>query len=191
MLTRRLACTFALFSLASSSLSAFPPSAFPVRGGQNLIIHREAQGEIEELSQRLNSHEIELRAIKEKFRIMNDTLETLQSSLRASQSKMQNTVDSLEMRLGSVEFTLKGLSTNMHQLKNHSDEYETKMLRLENIVEAQTQNMGTLESSIRALTEAIQEKKGIFKDVPPLEKKGIAPSLEKEVKANPPHIKKD
>ncbi len=159
----------------ASSLDAAPQK---YRGGyddENTILLRESRDNIEELKHGFRNHEAEIRIFEEKFHTLDSTIETLHQSLSdcqdANKDSLKSSAASLEMRMGSIETSLKGLTADIRQLKNHANDssavlaqYEEKMRRVEKVAEAHAQNMASVESAIHALTEALLVKDAFVSD---------------------------
>lgn len=130
---------------------------------------REMRATIDDLRHEVNNHETEIKTYDEKLQ----SLETIIDSLRqqssditqAHKEALKDSSATIEMKLNSLETTTKGLVSDLKQFKNHANDtatalsqYKQKLAELEKMIEMQNQNLDSLQSALKSLTDALQVK---------------------------------
>jgi LysM repeat protein len=156
----------ALLILVSASLTAAPKRYYEDQTATTL---REMRASLDDLRHEINNHETEIKTFDEKVQ----SLETIIDSLRQNSSEvvqahkeaLKDSSATLEMKINSLETTTKGLVADLKQFKNHANEtasalsqYKQKLSELEKILEIQNDNLGSLQSAIKSITDALQVK---------------------------------
>lgn len=157
-----------LFILATNTLHAAPKrynddSAFTLR---------ELRTALDNLRLEVNNHESEIKTYDAKLQNMETIVDSLrQQSTDIAQTHKEALKDSsanLEMKINSLETTTKVLVADLKQFKNHANDtatalasYKQKLTELEKILEIQNQNLESLQSALRSLTDALQVKSNL------------------------------
>lgn len=166
-LIAKLAAPLALF--VAQPLEAAPKRYFD---DQTSVALREMRDSLDDMRHEVSNHEIEIKTYDEKLR----NLETIIDSLRQQSADialvhkdaLKDSSATLEMKLNSLETTTKGLVADLKQFKNHANEtasamaqHKQKLSDLEKILEIQNQNLDSLQTAIKSLSEALQVKSNL------------------------------
>lgn len=163
-------CKFLLLA-AFLILFTGPLEAAPKRynDDQAATAMREMRAMLDDLRHEVGNHEIEIKTYDEKLR----NIETIVDSFRqqssdtaqAHKDALKDSSVSLESKINSLEATTKGLVADLKQFQSHTNEtastlaqYKHKLAELEKILEIQNQNLDSLQTALRSLTDALQVK---------------------------------
>lgn len=155
-------------------LIAVPLEAAPKRyfDDQATVSMREMRDSLDDLRHEVNNHETEIKTYEDKLH----NLETIIDSFRqqstdtalAHKDALKDSAATLEMKLNSLETTTKGLVADVKQFKNHANEtasamaqYKQKLTDLEKILEIQNQNIDSLQTAIKSLSDVLQVKSNL------------------------------
>lgn len=172
MKTITTSCKFllaAFFILIVSPLEAAPKRYYE---DPTITALREMRATLDDMRHEVSNHETEIKTYDEKLH----NLETIIDSLRqqstdtaeAHKEALKDTSGTLEMKINSLETTTKGLVADLKQFKNHANEtastlvqYKQKLADLEKILEIQNQNLDSLQTALKSLTDVLQVKNNL------------------------------
>jgi LysM repeat protein len=137
----------------------------------NSTVLREIRDNMEDLRHEVRNHEAEIRIYDEKLGTMESSIDTLRQQInethQANKDVLKENSTNSELKLTSVDTTVKGLVTDLRQLKTHANDsaialgqYKQKLLELEKIIEAQSQNIENLQAALKSMMDAMQVKSG-------------------------------
>lgn len=136
---------------------------------QTTIALREMRATIDDLRHEVGNHETEIKTYEEKLHNLENIIDSLRQhstdTSQAHKEALQDSSASLEMKINSLETTTKGLVADIKQFKTHANEttstlshYKQKLLELEKILDIQNQNLDSLQTALRSLTDILQAK---------------------------------
>lgn len=162
-------CKFLIKLAAFFILIATPLEAAPKRYYEDPsnVALREMRATLDDLRHEISNHETEIKTYDEKLHNLETIIDSLrQQSTDVAQGHKEALKDSsatLEMKINSLETTTKGLVADLKQFKNHANEtasaisqYKQKLTDLEKVLEIQNQNIESLQTAIRSLTDVLQ-----------------------------------
>lgn len=130
---------------------------------------RQIRTTLTDLKHEVNNHESEIRTFESQLNNQETILENLRQQLTESvndhnQDNKARTVD-MEAKLETLDNTVKGLITDMRQMKTQANEsvtilgqYKQKMGELEKLIESQNQHMKNLENGLTSIVEVLQAR---------------------------------
>lgn len=159
----------ALLILIEPTLEAAPKRYYEDQTGTAL---REMRATMDDLRHEVSNHEAEIKTYDEKIH----NLETIIDSLRqqssdtshAHKEALKDSSATLEMKINSLETTTKGIVSDLKLFKTHTNEaasalahYKQKLSDLEKILEIQNQNLDSLHTALKSITDVLQVKNNI------------------------------
>lgn len=115
----------------------------------------------------MNNHESQLQFIEEKFTNMEEIVDSLRKQLndqsKGQKEQLLSSKANLDAKVGDLEFTSKGILSDLQTMKNHINEsasllnqYKQQFSNIEKQIALQNQNIENLQAAMKALMEAFQ-----------------------------------
>lgn len=144
-------------ALALLLVSPVEAAPYPSSGQRTL---RETLGDIDH---DIHNHDAEIRALKEKLLNHEVIVEALQKLVRKTKEETQGSNSGQADRLAQVEKSLKGVTADIKQLREHANKlteaingYKSHLANLEGQVELQGKNFEHLQLAMRSLIDALE-----------------------------------
>lgn len=158
---------FALFALLLSSSAFAAYGRYNSQEDTNATL-REVLVALNDLKHEVHNHEAEIRTYEEKFRNLEEILDSLRKQmsegLQAMRDSLKNHSSSIDAKLSNHETASKGLTANLQSHASDSaaalTDYKKRIIELEKTLDIQSRNIDNLQTALRSLTEVLQ------KDVP-------------------------
>lgn len=149
------------------SATAFGASRRYVAEEDTAQVLREIRDSLEDLKHEVRNHESEIRMYEEKLSTMESSIDTLRQQMSDSQQVhkdiLKETSTNSEMKVNGLDSTVKGMVADLRQLKGHANDsatalgqYKTKLLEMEKIMDAQSQNIENLQAAMKSMMDAMQ-----------------------------------
>ncbi len=149
------------------SATAFGASRRYVAEEDTAQVLREIRDSLEDLKHEVRNHESEIRMYEEKLSTMESSIDTLRQQMSDSQQVhkdiLKETSTNSEMKVNGLDSTVKGMVADLRQLKGHANDsatalgqYKTKLLEMEKIMDAQSQNIENLQAALKSMMDAMQ-----------------------------------
>lgn len=159
-------CLFLPIALLLSTSTEAAPRRFNYDEESTTAI-REMRDSLEALRHEVENHETEIRMAEERSNNQEATIASLrQQVLDANQLNkdlVKGNTSSLDERISTIEASNKGLIADLQKFKTHANDsstalgqYKERIAELEKAIAMQNQNMDSLQTAIRSLTEALQ-----------------------------------
>jgi LysM repeat protein len=150
------ACVF----LASSLLAA--PS-------QRRYDYEDTRATIADMQHQIGNQQYDMKVFEARLETLDATLEAMRSDVQQSRQQQKDKIASaaydIDAKLGAFDVSAKGISSENKILKGQVSEmvnalaaYKGRLASLEKIIEAQNQNIESLQTALRALTDTLQDK---------------------------------
>ena len=162
---------FVVLVAVAVSATAFAANRRYVSEEDNTQILRELRDTIEDMRHEVRNHESEIRMYEEKLSTMDSSIDTLRQQLadahQANKDVLKETSTNSEIKVTSLDTTVKGMVADLRQLKGHANDsatalgqYKTKLLEMEKIMDAQSQNIESLQAALKSMMDAMQVRGG-------------------------------
>lgn len=149
------------------SATAFGASRRYVAEEDTAQVLREIRDSLEDLKHEVRNHESEIRMYEEKLSTMESSIDTLRQQMSDSQQVhkdiLKETSTNSEMKVNGLDSTVKGMVADLRQLKGHANDsatalgqYKAKLLEMEKIMDAQSQNIENLQAALKSMMDAMQ-----------------------------------
>lgn len=162
---------FVVLVAVAVSATAFAANRRYVSEEDNTQILRELRDTIEDLRHEVRNHESEIRMYEEKLSTMESSIDTLRQQLadahQANKDILKETSTNSEIKVTSLDTTVKGMVADLRQLKGHANDsatalgqYKSKLLEMEKVMDAQSQNIESLQAALKSMMDAMQVRSG-------------------------------
>lgn len=159
-----------LLAVAMSATAFAASRRYNSEEDTNQVI-RELRDSVEDLRHEVRNHESEIRMYEEKLSTMESSIDTLRQQLADSQQAhkdiLKESSTNSEMKVGSLDTTVKGMVADLRQLKGHANDsatalgqYKSKLIEMEKIMDAQSQNIESLQAALKSMMDAMQVRSG-------------------------------
>lgn len=163
---RRLKLLFlaALFLTPFLRLEGYPQQGNAQRTNED---NTQSNNVSSEIRFKVSNHEAEISALQEKFSNLENAIESLRNHQTETESTQRDQLKggtaSFEARIVDLETSLKTALDDLRKLHTHSNEtttaltqYKKKIGELEKMLQSQNQNIESLQTAMRSLTQAFQ-----------------------------------
>lgn len=149
--------TLAAFTIMSAASFAAPGRSNTRSDGYDILRHS------------VSNHESELRIVEAKFQNVDAIIEALRQQIErqelANQEGLVNTERSSTVKIADLEFLVKGLATELQQVKCYVNEltgalasYKQNFSEVEKAMALQNQNLQHLQGAMKSVMEALDSK---------------------------------
>lgn len=157
---------FVLVAVAFSA-TAFGANRRYVAEEDTTQLLRELRDSVEDLRNEVRNHESEIRMYEEKLSTMENAIDSMRQQMteanQVNKDIIKETATNSEMKVTGIDTTVKGMVADLRQLKSHANDsasalgqYKTKLLEMEKMMDAQSQNIESLQSALKSMMDAIQ-----------------------------------
>lgn len=122
--------------------------------------------DINELNRHVDNQENEIQQIKERFASLEEIIDDIRKQHNNASSnhreQLQSSNVALETKIGNLEFTIKGLLSDIQVLKSHLNEsvglktdYQQQLSRYEKQIATQNQNIEKMQTALKSVMELL------------------------------------